>query len=324
MKRRLVIVALLVALVVAIVYWLSMAGTESTDDAQIDAYVIPIIPKVAGYVTQLHVTDNQHVKAGDVLVQIDPRDFDIAQAQSQALVAMSEANLTNKTLKLRRQQGMTTLARSKEQLEDAQYAQLQAEAQLAAAKSQLAKSSKDLSDAQVIATVNGIITNRGVEQGAYVKAGEQLMNLVPDSRWVIANFKETQLEHMRPGQKATIKVDAYPDLELKGHVDSIQRGTGARFSLFPPENATGNYVKIVQRVPVKILIDSEIPAEVTLGPGMSVVPTVDTDSEPGDVTPPPAPPTVNAPAAEEPLPEVTVPSAAAEPGSDTQPPSQAE
>lgn len=280
MKRRILFILLIAAAAIGAAVWLSGRGKESTDDAQIDAYVIPIIPKVAGYVTTLHVTDNQHVKAGDLLVQIDPQDFEIAKAQAQALVAMSEANLTNKKIKLKRQQGMTTLARSKEQLDDATYAELQAEAQLAAAKSQLAKSEKDLSDALIIARVDGIITNRGVEEGAYVKAGEQLMALVPDTRWVIANFKETQLKNIRPGQKATITVDAYPDLELKGHVDSIQRGTGGRFSLFPPENATGNYVKIVQRVPVKIAIDSELPKDVAIGPGMSVVPTVDTGSAP--------------------------------------------
>lgn len=280
MKRPLLIILLVALIGGAVVYYLRNDGHESTDDAQIDAYVIPVIPKVAGYVTGLYVTDNQHVKAGEQLVQIDPHDFNIAREQAEALVAMSQANLTNKDIRLKRQQGMTTLARSRQDLDDAIYAQQQALAQLAAAKSQLDKSTRDLGYAQLTAQVDGVITNRGVEQGSYVQAGEQLMALVPDRRWVIANFKETQLQHMRPGQNATITVDAYPDLTLKGHVDSIQRGTGARFSLFPPENATGNYVKIVQRVPVKIMIDSELPAELTLGPGMSVVPTVDTTVTP--------------------------------------------
>lgn len=277
MKRRRIVIIALVVLVVGAIVWLRGRGHESTDDAQIDAYTIAIIPKVSGYITALHVRDNQAVKQGDLLVEIDPRDYEITQGQSQALVAMSEANLVNKQLKRKRKESISNLARSREQLEDAIYAEQQAEAQLAAAQSQLAKSTKDLGDTKLTAGTDGIITNRSVELGTYVQAGQQLMMLVPHARWVIANFKETQLEHMRPGQKATITVDAYPDLKLKGHVDSIQRGTGGRFSLFPPENATGNYVKIVQRVPVKILIDSKLPDDLAIGPGMSVVPTVDTD-----------------------------------------------
>ena len=113
-----------------------------------------------------------------------------------------------------------------------------------------------------------------IEEGTYVQVGQTMMTIVPNDFWVIANFKETQLAKMRPGQPVEVKVDAYPRLVLRGHVDSIQAGTGARFSLLPPENATGNFVKVVQRVPVKIVIDEFPPGEYQLGPGMSVVPTV--------------------------------------------------
>src|SRR5439155_6121595 len=113
-----------------------------------------------------------------------------------------------------------------------------------------------------------------VEPGAYVQTGQVLLALVPTQVWVVANFKETQLRHMRPGQEATVKIDAYPGHEFQAHVDSIQRGTGSRFSLLPPENATGNFVKVVQRIPVKIAFDTAPAPDYPLSPGMSVVPVV--------------------------------------------------
>jgi len=171
---------------------------------------------------------------------------------------------------------MGNLARSRKDLDDATEAAHSADAQVAVAAAQLAQAEKDLTDTKILAPEAGIVTNRGVEQGAYVQPGQALFMLVPPERWIIANFKETQIRRMKAGQPATIHIDAYPDLKLHGHVDSIQRGTGVRFSLFPPENATGNYVKIVQRVPVKIVLDDgAIPADVVIGPGMSAVPSVD-------------------------------------------------
>jgi membrane fusion protein (multidrug efflux system) len=131
-----------------------------------------------------------------------------------------------------------------------------------------------LSYTRVYAPESGYVTRKAVEPGNFVQTGQPLMALVPDRLWVVANFKETQLRDMRPGQPVTIRVDAFPQLRLRAHVDSIQSGTGARFSLLPTENATGNYVKVVQRVPVKILLDETPPAGYRLGPGMSVVPEV--------------------------------------------------
>jgi membrane fusion protein (multidrug efflux system) len=153
---------------------------------------------------------------------------------------------------------------------DLQSAKAQQEQQNAAVR----QAELDLSYTKIYAPDSGYITKKSVEPGNFVQTGQALMALVSDRLWVVANFKETQLENMRTGQPATIKVDAYPQLKLRGRVDSIQSGSGAQFSLLPPENATGNYVKVVQRVPVKILIDAPPPSEYKLGPGLSVIPQV--------------------------------------------------
>jgi len=153
---------------------------------------------------------------------------------------------------------------------DLQSASSQKEQQDAAVR----QASLNLSYTRIYASDSGFITKKSVEPGNFVQPGQVLMALVSDHAWVTANFKETQLEHMRPGQSVTVKVDAYPQLKLHGHVDSIQSGSGTRFSLLPAENATGNYVKVVQRVPVKIVIDDVPSPEFRLGPGLSVVPEV--------------------------------------------------
>ena len=127
---------------------------------------------------------------------------------------------------------------------------------------------------KIIAPITGRVTHRTVELGDYLQAGQALFALVDPDVWVTANFKETQLTHMQVGQKVEVRVDAFPSQRLSAHVDSFQRGTGARFTLLPAENATGNYVKVVQRVPVKIVFDEPPPADMILGPGMSVEPTV--------------------------------------------------
>jgi membrane fusion protein (multidrug efflux system) len=149
-----------------------------------------------------------------------------------------------------------------------------AHAEIQQAEAGIAQAELDLSYTQISAPVAGRVTRKQVEAGDFVQAGQALMAIVPDRVWVIANFKETQLAYIRPGQPVTIRVDAYPARGFRGHVDSIQAGTGARFSLLPPENATGNYVKVVQRVPVKIVFDEPPDRQHPLGPGMSVVPEV--------------------------------------------------
>ena len=148
------------------------------------------------------------------------------------------------------------------------------EAQVALAKAQFDLAALNLDWTNVTAPQDGWVTKRAVEAGNYVTAGQALMSLVTPEIWVTANFKEDQLDRLRPGQKVEMTVDAYPDLKLKGHVDSVQFGSGQRFSVFPAENATGNFVKIVQRVPVKIVIDSGMDPNRPLPLGLSVVPTV--------------------------------------------------
>jgi membrane fusion protein (multidrug efflux system) len=150
-----------------------------------------------------------------------------------------------------------------------------AEAEIARAEAEVKQAQLNLSYTKVYAPISGHVTRKSVEQGAYVQTGQPLLALVDPDLWVVANFKETQLAKMQPGQPVTVTVDTHPDVTFAAHVDSVQRGSGARFSLLPPENATGNYVKVVQRVPVKIVFDDLKQVEpYALGPGMSVVPTV--------------------------------------------------
>ncbi|QBL93467.1 putative multidrug resistance protein EmrK [Komagataeibacter saccharivorans] len=151
------------------------------------------------------------------------------------------------------------------------------EAQLAQAEAKLREAELNVEWTTIRAPHDGWISQRNIERGTYVNAGQTVMSVVEPEVWVVANYKETQLTRMRPGQKVDIAVDAYPFLKLRGHVDSLQLGTGATFSAFPPENATGNYVKIVQRVPVKILIDEGLRQDVPLSLGLSVEPTVHTE-----------------------------------------------
>ncbi len=150
----------------------------------------------------------------------------------------------------------------------------QREAQVEQAEASLAQAELNLSYTEIRAPQDGIVTRRNVDVGTYAQAGQQIFYLVPTETWVVANFKETQLNRMRVGQKVTVNIDAYPRLKLRGHIDSIQHGAGARFTTFPSENATGNFVKIVRRVPVKILIDEGIDQSGGLPLGLSVTPTV--------------------------------------------------
>ena len=267
--------ALVVATIAGAYYYGYAMSHESTDDAFIEGDVIPISPKVASHVARVYVTDNQQVRAGDLLVELDPRDYEatlaqakanVAAAQAQAVLAQADARRFEELLQqnaVSRQERDTAVAKSR--TTTAQIAQLEA----AVHQAEL-----DVSYTKILAPETGRITKKSVEPGSYVQVGQPLFAIVPDRLWVIANFKETQLRYMRPGQPVTVEVDAYPGRVFEGHVDSIQRGAGARFSLLPPENATGNYVKVVQRVPVKILFDQVPDASHPLGPGMSVEPTV--------------------------------------------------
>ena len=331
LRTILVGAALAVAAAATVTYYqVFVAPYESTDDAFIEADVTPIAPQVAGRVARLLVADNQPVERGQLLVEIDPRDFQakldqtraiLTAAQSrleqaraqfavdqakigeeQANVAAATAEAAHAAADARRFQAVGTLGVSDSQLDlaatrarstaadldGARSKLLAAQAQvhldeanlqsaaaaIAGVQAAVREAELNLSYTRVTAPAAGVVTHRGIEPGAYVQAGQALLALVPRRVWVVANFKETQLAHMRRGQPVKLTVDAYPQLELAGHVDSIQTGSGARFSLLPPENATGNFVKVVQRVPVKIVLDRLPGAPFVLGPGMSVVPEV--------------------------------------------------
>jgi membrane fusion protein, multidrug efflux system len=201
---------------------------------------------------------------------VDPR------ATTRTVVDQASAQERTTAMQVRDAQARVNTARLSPQniaIAEAQVKSL--EAQQRSAEAQLQQSRLNLAYTQLRAPQDGRVTKRNVEMGDYVAPGQTLLQLVTPDLWVTANFKESQLRHMRPGQPVRLAVDAYPQLELHGHVDSVQMGSGARFTAFPSENATGNFVKIVQRVPVKILIDNGLPADWALPLGLSVVPTVD-------------------------------------------------
>ena len=256
-------------------YLVLRAPSESTDDAAVDAHVIPVSAKVAGHVARVLVDDNQQVKAGALLAELDPRDFQTRLDQAKGKVASDRADSAKTGADLKRAAALFARDEaSKQDLEHAQAAADAALAELSQSEAALRQAELDLSYTRIEAPEAGRVTRKAVEPGAYVSIGQPVLALVPEDAWVVANFKETQLTRMRPGQPAEIRVDAYPDQRLRGHVDSIQAGTGARFSLLPAENATGNFIKVVQRVPVKIVLDDKPAGGRVLAPGMSVEATV--------------------------------------------------
>jgi membrane fusion protein (multidrug efflux system) len=378
--RLALIVGGIVVLVAGFFLWRYLGSYESTDDAQIDGHLNAISARVSGHVTKLLVNDNQYVEAGTLLVEIDPRDYEVAVSRAKA--AYQDALATAESLQVNvpitnvntgsqlstaqadvegvragvavaRQQleaaraqleqaiandikaqndvgrykqlvdkqeishqqydqavaaarssaagvaaARASVAAAEQQVSQAQSRVLQAEAGLRAAgtapqqmasarsraqaaqaqaqqkKAELEQAMLNLQYARLVAPVNGIVSNRTVEVGQNVQVGQELMKIINlDDIWVTANFKESQLRMMRPGQGATISVDAYGK-KYNGHVQSIAGASGALFSILPPENATGNYVKVVQRIPVKITFDPGETKEHILRPGMSVEPKV--------------------------------------------------
>jgi membrane fusion protein, multidrug efflux system len=304
---------------------------ERTDDAYVQADTVSVVPKVAGYVTSLRVTDNSRFKANDLLVEIDPRDFEVAVkiaeanlqsaqaaranvleqfAQQNHMVAAAEATITSDRAMLQysqqqfdryndlAQRGAGTEQRQQEAVSDvgqktatldhdlaalaAAQAEVrvlqsrgrQADATILLQQAELDQARLNLSYTKIFAGADGSVANKTVQVGNFVQPGQTLFAAVPTEAYIIANFKETQLEHMRVGQRVRVRIDAFPNRYIDGHVDSFQRGTGSNFALLPPENATGNFVKVVQRIPVKIVLDGPAGALLAISPGMSVEPTV--------------------------------------------------
>jgi len=247
----------------------------STDDAFIEGHVVPISAKVSAHVTKVPVEDNQEVKAGDLLIELDSNDFRVKDQMAKAELQAAEAEAEKAHTDAERYKKLNSQDEvSKQQLDMAVLRTQIADAKVASAKAHVEQTRLDLSYTRIAAPIDGHVTKKSVEIGQLVPVGQPLLAIVSKEKWVIANFKETQLTLMHPGQKVRIKVDTYSHKTFKGHVDSLQRGTGARFSLFPPENATGNYVKVVQRVPVKIVFEEAPDKKYPLALGMSAVPEV--------------------------------------------------
>jgi membrane fusion protein (multidrug efflux system) len=378
-RTILIVVVVLVVVIGGVFLWRYLGSYESTDDAQVDVHLYPVSARVSGYVVRVNVDDNQWVEKGTVLVEIDPKDYEVALAQAQANLANAEATAQslNITVPITSVNTSSQLKFAASGIEDANAGVVAAERQVAAAHAQVqeaeandvraqddlqrykllvdkrevarqvydqalaaAKSSTatvvaaranesaaeqfvqqarsklaqadanhryaetgpqqvsstrahvralvadveqkralleqaqlNLGYTKIIAPVSGVV-NKTVVVGMNVQDGQQLLTVVPlDEVWVTANFKETQLKHMQVGQRAEISIDS-SGRTFKGHVDSIAGATGPLFSLLPPENATGNYVKIVQRIPVKIVLEPGENRERQLRPGMNVVPDV--------------------------------------------------
>jgi membrane fusion protein (multidrug efflux system) len=318
-------------------WWRVWRFQQSTDDAYVESDISLMSPKIEGYIKEVRVENNQHVKAGDVLFIIDDSDFAAkvaaAQAavdgevasvatfetrhdhqvaminQAEAMVASANAELNRANLDQKRYISlMTSEVATKQRYETAEADAtkaaanlLRAKAALEAEKQQLALidaekheeqakreqaraalrlAQNDLDNTVIRAPVDGVIGNRAGQVGQYVKPGTQVALLVPLPKvYVTANFKETQLTRMRPGQPVEISVDAYPDQVIEGKLESFAPASGAEFSLLPPDNATGNFTKIVQRVPVRIAVSTDGPLSSLLRPGLSVVVNVDTRAE---------------------------------------------
>lgn len=307
-KKRFLIPSI-IGIVLCVLGWMYFSSFETTDDAFVEGHIVRVSPKVTGIIEKLYVDDNDHVKKGKLLLTIDDRDYKVRYEQAKAAYEMAlykqksavvDKNAAQTDMEVASQdyerykglyakgavsQQEFDRAKSKYDLAKANFATAQqqvfskeknkvADAELKRLEALMNQAKLELSYTKIFASEDGKITNRSAEEGAYINAGAPLFSIVPDKRWVVANFKETQLNRIRVGQKVKIKIDAYPHLKLEGKVDSVQSSTGAKSSMFPPENAVGSYVKVVQRVPVKIVFTSKIDPQYNIEPGMSVVPKV--------------------------------------------------
>ena len=312
----------------------------STDNAQVDSHIVPVLPRVGGFVAEIAVTEHQTVKAGDVLARIDDRDYraKLAQAEADLALAIAGAGSSRQTGQAGAQvsaaranaaaarsaieQALANADKAQKDLERtrdlvaqkmlspqaldaAQAAARAAQAQVetskqsansateqitvssaaltaAQAKVQAAQAARDLAanqlaDTRIVAPTSGVVAAKNVEPGQLVQAGQPLLSVVPRADvWVTANLKETELQDIQIGARADIEVDAYPGTKVEGRVESISPATGARFALLPPDNATGNFTKVIQRVPVRIRVAQSDDATRMLRPGMSVTVVITT------------------------------------------------
>ena len=287
-------IAAAVLLIGGALYWLHARNFQSTDDAYTTTHVHDISGRVAGYVQSVEVDDNQVVKAGQTLVVLDQRDFKVAldQAKAQTLQRRADVDQSRATFdraKLDYDRAIDLYQRkviAKSEFDSAtatfkaaSAALVSANANLAAAQAAQANAELQLSYTTIVAPADGVIAKKTVETGHRIQPGQALMAVVERNVWVLGNFKETQLARMRVGQHVDVKIDSVPGHTFGAHIDSLQPGTGSTFALLPPDNATGNFTKIVQRVPVKIVFDDFDNYRDRVVPGLSCVPKVDLRSE---------------------------------------------
>lgn len=309
-KKFLVSALAVIVSVCGFAFYLHSSHYQHTDDAYLESHMVSVAPKVSGQIIEVYIDDNDKVKAGVLVAKIDPADYKAryeelnAQYEKTMLqqnVAKANLNAANSEIELaqkdlnRYKKLYEAGAVSKQTLDSQQTKydlavahqhQAQndvfsnaknkvADADLKRIKAQKDLAKLNLSYTNIYAPQDGHVTNKRVEKGAYVQQGQALFTLVSDETWVVANFKESQLAHMKPGQEVEIKIDTFGNKIFKGKVDSIQKASGAKSSLFPPENAVGSFVKIVQRIPVKIVFTEKIDTtKYQLAAGMSCVPKV--------------------------------------------------
>lgn len=312
-KRYWVMLAVSIVVIVAGFFIFDALKYQSTDDAYVETTTVSVSPKVSGQIIKVLIEDNQSVKAGDIIAVIDKVDYKVKLEQANASYerallnqqnAHANLNAANSEIELAKKDveryqnlyqagavSKQTLDRALTNLESLQAKQTTAEqsifskdtskavkvadADLNVLKAQKKAAELALEYTDILAPIDGTVSNKKVEVGMMVQPGSPLCVVVPHDVWVVANFKETQLKGMKKGAPVDIKIDTYPNKVFKGKIDSVQRSSGAKASLFPPENAVGSFVKIVQRIPVKIVFTEEIdPEEYSIIPGMSVVPKV--------------------------------------------------
>ena len=277
-KKAFLIVGAIVAagLIIGHFYNSYRATHITTDDAFVEGNIHTIATRVAGHVRNVAVTDNQRVERGDLLVELDPADYRSRAEAARANLELQRATLRLAQVERNRAKALYDQeAGSADRYDKAESNYEIALAQVKLAEEQLRLAELNLGYTRISAPAAGYITRKSVQTGNQVKDAQPLMAVVDlDSLYIVANYKETEMGRIRPGQPVRVTVDAYPGKSFTGTVDSIMAGTGVSFSLFPAENATGNYVKVVQRIPVKIALDPGADKEHLLRVGMSVVPTV--------------------------------------------------
>ncbi len=309
--KRFFVIGVGIIIACAVLYFVHDALVyQTTDDAYVETTTVQVAPRVSGQITDVYITDNQKVNEGDLVAKIDPADYEVKLAQAQARYERTLLNQKNAKANFKASQSNIDVAKkdleryqnlfeqgavSKQTLDAAQAKYDSAQANLTQSEEALLsqggnkvadadlkeikalrdKAKLDLDYTNIYAPQSGTVASRRVEKGMYVNVGTPLFVIVPENVWIVANYKENQLRKMKPGQEVSIKIDTYPNKIFKGKVDSIQRASGAKSSLFPPENAVGSFVKIVQRIPVKIVFTEHIDTDkYNIVPGMSVVPKV--------------------------------------------------